>query len=78
MSYEIRKERGYVWRVGGFNADAWLNWVWGWSVYLDGKRVAGGFESGNNTRSGRPVFPRKRDAQAWLDRRLSGVRVNYS
>ncbi|MBG5537661.1 hypothetical protein [Pseudomonas aeruginosa] len=33
----------------------------------EGKRVAGGYQSGNNTRSGSVNLARRKDAKSWVD-----------
>ena len=66
--FRIENEPAYLWR----------SYCWGshydhanvacWYVYdTEGKRVAGGYDSGNNTRSGSVHIARRKDAKAWVD-----------
>ncbi|HBO2241647.1 hypothetical protein [Pseudomonas aeruginosa] len=66
--FRIENERAYIWRTYCWGSHAGHNWVACWYVYdAHGKRVAGGYDSGNNTRSGSAHMARRKDAKAWVD-----------
>lgn len=66
--FRIENEPAYIWRTSCWGQFANHNHVACWYVYdATGKRVAGGYDSGNNTRSGSANIPRRMDAKAWVD-----------
>lgn len=66
--FRIDNQPAYVWRMHCWNAHADHNWIACWYVFdAEGKRVTGGYDSGNNTRSGSAGIPRRKDAKAWID-----------
>lgn len=66
--FRIENEPAYVWRMHCWNAHADHNHIACWYVFdADGKRVAGGYSSGNNTQSGSAHIARRKDAKAWVD-----------
>lgn len=66
--FRIEKEPAYVWRLTCFRQFADFSWIACWYVYdAEGKRVAGGYDSGSNVRSGQANIPRRKDAKAWVD-----------
>ena len=68
QGFRIENEPAYLWRIYCWGQHADHSNVACWYVYdADGKRVAGGFTSGNNTRSGSVYIPRRKDAKAWVD-----------
>lgn len=66
--FKISNERAYVWRLALWGSCAHHNWIASWHIEdSEGKRVAGGHYSGNNTKSGFADIPRRKDAKAWVD-----------
>lgn len=66
--FRIENEPAYIWRIYCWGQFAGHNYVPCWYVYnAEGKRVAGGYDSGNNTRSGSANLARRKDAKAWID-----------
>lgn len=66
--FRIENEPAYIWRIYCWGSHAGHNHVACWYVYdAEGKRVAGGYSSGNNTRSGSVHIARRKDAKAWVD-----------
>ncbi|EQM71634.1 hypothetical protein QYE80_21480 [Pseudomonas tohonis] len=66
--FRIENQPAYIWRIHCWGQFADHNHVPCWYVYdANGKCVAGGYDSGNNTRSGSANIPRRKDAKAWVD-----------
>ena len=68
MGFRIVNTPAYIWRIYCWGSHAGHNHVACWYVFdAEGKRVTGGFTSGNNTRSGTVDLARRKDAKAWVD-----------
>jgi len=69
----------YVWRVYALGMGAIHGNIPCWYVVDTeiGEDIVGGYDNGNNSRSGSAYLSRKRDAQAWLDGYLSGLAGDY-
>lgn len=66
--FRIENEPAYLWRIYCWGSHADHNNVACWYVYdAEGKRVAGGYRSGNNCKSGSVDLARRKDAKAWVD-----------
>ncbi|MBH3307942.1 hypothetical protein I5P84_00550 [Pseudomonas mosselii] len=66
--FRIENNPAYIWRIYCWGAHSGHNHVACWYVLdAEGKRLAGGYDAGNNTRSGRANIPRRKDAKAWID-----------
>lgn len=66
--FRIENQPAYVWRMYCWHAHSGHNHIACWYVFdEEGKQVAGGYNSGNNTRSGYADIPRRKDAKAWID-----------
>ena len=66
--FRIENEPAYIWRLYCWAQFANHSHVPCWYVYdATGKRVAGGYDAGNNTRSGSANLARRKDAKAWVD-----------
>lgn len=66
--FRIENIPAYIWRIYCWGSHAGHNYVACWYVFdADGKRVTGGYSSGNNTRSGTVDLARRKDAKAWVD-----------
>lgn len=66
--FRIENNPAYIWRIYCWGSHANHNHVACWYVFdVDGKRMTGGYTSGNNTKSGTVDFPRRKDAKAWVD-----------
>jgi hypothetical protein len=66
--FRIENDPAYIWRIYSWGSHAGHNHVACWYVLdAEGKRVTGGYTSGNNTRSGTVDLARRKDAKAWVD-----------
>jgi len=66
--FRIENQPAYVWRMYCWHSHAGHNHIPCWYVFdAEGKQVTGGYDSGNNTRSGSADIPRRKDAKAWID-----------
>ncbi|EMY3672604.1 hypothetical protein [Pseudomonas aeruginosa] len=66
--FRIENEPAYLWRMYCWRQHAGHAYVACWYVYdAEGNRVAGGYDGGNNTRSGSVHIARRKDAKAWVD-----------
>jgi hypothetical protein len=66
--FRIENDPAYIWRTYCWGSHAGHNHVACWYVFnAEGKRVTGGYTSGNNTRSGSVDLARRKDAKAWVD-----------
>lgn len=66
--FRIENTPAYIWRIYCWGSHAGHNHVACWYVFdAEGKRVTGGYTSGNNTRSGTVDLARRKDAKAWVD-----------
>lgn len=66
--FRILNQPAYIWRIYCWGAHAGHNHVSCWYVFdMEGKKISGGYTSGNNTRSGAVDLARRKDAKAWID-----------
>lgn len=66
--FKIENRPAYIWRMYCFKQHAGHSHVACWYVQdAQGKQVAGGYDAGNNTRSGSAKLARRKDAKAWID-----------
>lgn len=62
-----KKVMGRVWRVNRTTNYEEIKWITGWNVENDlGEFVEGGFQVGNNYKSGYPIFRSKKEAEDWI------------
>lgn len=66
--FRIENIPAYIWRTYCWGSHAGHNYVDCWYVFdAQGRKVAGGYDAGNNTRSGKANLARRKDARAWVD-----------
>lgn len=66
--FRIENIPAYIWRTYCWGSHSGHAYVACWYVFDDkDRKVSGGYDSGNNTRSGHANLARLKDAKAWVD-----------